>query len=55
MFFHAINVILISHKVLLYFHKPLPLVPLDLLKRENIGERSVKKAAKTSRCFGDSC
>ena len=46
---------LISHEVLLCFHKPLPPVPSDLLKRENIGEWSVKKAAKTSSCFADSC
>ena len=40
---------LFSHKELLCFHKPLPLFPSDLLKRENIiGEWSVEKAAKTS-------
>ena len=43
-----------SHKELLCFHKPLPFLPSDLLKRENIGEWSVEKAAKTG-FFTDSC
>ena len=48
--------LLFSHKELLCFHKPLLLVPSDLLKRENIiGEWSVEKAAKTSGFFRDTC
>ena len=51
MFFMLLMYVFFSHKELLCFHKPLLLVSCDLLKRENIGERSVKKAAKT--CFDD--
>ena len=51
-FFMLLMYVFFSHKELLCFHKPLLLVSCDLLKRENIGEWSVKKAAKT--CF-DEC
>ena len=47
---------LLSDKELLRFHKALPLVPPNLLKRENIiGEWSVNKAAITLGFFTDSC
>ena len=47
---------LFSHKELLCFHKPLPIVLSDLLKRGNIiGEQSVEKEAKTSGFCADSC
>ena len=47
---------LLSDKELLCFHKALPLVPPNLLKRENIiGEWSVNKAAITLGFFTDSC
>ena len=54
-FFMLLMYVLFSHKELLCFHKPVTLVPSDLLKRENIiGEWSVEKAAKTG-FFTDSC
>ena len=55
-FFMLLMYVLFSHKELLCFHKPLPLVPSDLLKTENIiVEWSIEKAAKTSGFFTISC
>ena len=50
--FMLLMYLLFPDKELLCFRTPLPLLPSDLLERENvIVERSAEKAGKTSRVF----